>query len=126
MITGRTLGLCIVLAACAWAFVNYRPPGNLKQQVQQQPVPAAVVLNETGIKAGRGVSTEGGVFTIRADRVSGATAKLTVSAKIGDVYRFDKVVAGSRLVVPAPDSMYDVDVVRIRDNIVYVAMSKRP
>lgn len=125
MITGRTLGLCIALAVCAWAFFNYWHPSNQKQQVQQPPVSAAV-LSETGIKAGKAVSTEGGAFTIRVDRVSGATAKLIVSAKIGDVYRFDKVEAGSRLVVPAPDAMYDVDVVRIRSNTVYVAMSRRP
>lgn len=125
MITGRTLGFCIALALCAWAYAEYQDSDRRKQLANSQPTAAVVVLGETGIKAGKAVTTEGGVFTVRVDSVSGTTARLIVSARTGDVYRFDKVQAGRRLVIPAPDALYDVDVISIRSNMVRLAMSRR-
>lgn len=122
------LGIGAGIAAGTWAVVHYLrfvpPEQTTSAALRPQPTSSPIVLAEAGVRAGASVTTADGVFTIRVDRVKGGTVKLTVSAKAGDVYRFDKAEVGRRLVVPAPDATYYVDLMRIRGNTVYLTMSK--
>jgi hypothetical protein len=83
-----------------------------------------VVFPEVAVRAGESFTTRDGVFTVHVTQVAGRMIKLTVSASRGDVYRFDKAEVGRRLVVPAPDATYFLDLLRIRGNVVYLTMSR--
>lgn len=123
MIDRRGLLLVGLLAAAGtWAAMNLLPehPEPMARVAMPEPV-----LAETGIRAGRSVTTSDGAFTIRVERIAGTTVTLTVSTKTGDVYRFDKAVIGRRLVVPMPEAIYDLDLLRVRSNVVYLTMSRR-
>jgi hypothetical protein len=126
--TSWLLGIGAAIAASTWAVVHY-----LRSVVPEQPIQTAapseaasspIILAETGVRPGASVKTADGVFTVRVDRVTGRTVKLTVSAEVGDVYRFNKAEVGRRLVVPAHDATYYVDLVRIRGDTVYLTMSR--
>lgn len=122
------LGICAAVAI-AWAVVQYlhfTPRGRVTDTGSQfQPTSSPVVLPEIGIKSGGSVTAANGAFTIQVDRIVGSAANLTVSARTKDVYRFKKAEVGRRLMVPAPDATYYIDVLRIRDNVVYLTMSRQ-
>lgn len=117
----RLLGLCLLLAVGAWAASNHwrTKPERAPAAATAEP---SFLLPETAVKAGASVSTPDDAFSIRVERASAGTARLIVTAKTGDVYRFDKAAAGARLVVPAPHGIYHLDVLRIRGNVVHLTM----
>lgn len=122
------LGTCIA-AGVAWItyahFGDRRDRGTRPAPVVPAANAATIVLQETGIRIGASATTPDGAFTIRVERISGRTVRLVVKAKIGDVYVFDKAEPGRRLVVPAPDATYDLDLLRVSGKVAYVAMSRR-
>jgi hypothetical protein len=127
------LGIAVA-ASIAWAiaqYLHFNPPVQTTDtEVQLQPSgslerSSSIVLAETGVRSGTSVDALDGAFTVRIDQVVGATVNLTVSATTKDVYRFKKAEAGRRLVIPAPDATYYLDVLRIRGNVVYLTMSRQ-
>jgi len=124
----RVLGISAAVAI-AWAvaqYLHFTPRGRATDTGSQfQSTSSPVVLPEIGIKSGASVTAADGAFTIQVDQVVGSTANLTVSARTKDVYRFKKAQVGRRLVVPAPDATYYIDVLRIRGNVVYLTMSRQ-
>ena len=120
------LGL-IVIVVGAWGLTKFRvsPPDRATSvEEQPHPLPAPTPPPEIGIKAGASFTTADGRFTVRVTRIAKPTVTLTVSATTGDVYRFNKAEVGRRLVVPAPDATYFLDLHRIHGDTVYVTMSK--
>ncbi|GAB3094811.1 hypothetical protein [Lysobacter terrae] len=120
----RLLGICLILAVGAWAASKHWSPDSAESPAIAT-AGTSVLLPETGVRAGASVSTPDDAFSIRVERASGASARVIVSAKNGDIYRFDKAAAGSRLVVPAPHGIYHLDVLRIDGNVVYLTMIRR-
>ena len=121
----RLLGICVVVGAGAWAVDHYlHAPRNVSEKVNH-PSELAVVLMKAGVPIGKKVTTTDGVCTIQVTNITGPMVKLTVTTRIGDTYRFDKAMAGRRLVVPTPTALYYVDLLRIRGNRVDLAVSKR-
>jgi len=99
-------------------------PRNVSEKANQ-PNELVVVLVKAGVPIGNKVTTTDGVCTIQVKNITGSLAELAVTTRIGDTYRFDKAVAGRRLVVPTPTALYYVDLLRIRGNRVDLAVSKR-
>lgn len=124
----KVLGSCVVVAVGAWAIASHLPSAPLTQPAetknQIRPAPRPLHPAEISVRSGTSVTTPDGVFTIQAAQIAGNTVKVTVSAKAGDVYRFNKAEVGRRLVIPAPDATYYLDLIRIHGNTVYFAMSK--
>jgi len=121
----RLLGICVVVGAGAWAVDYYLHASRNVAEKVNQPSELVVVLAKAGVPIGNKVTTTDGVCTIQVTNITGALAELTVTTRIGDTYRFDKAVAGRRLVVPTPTALYYVDLLRIRGNRVDLAVSKR-
>jgi hypothetical protein len=125
--TTYLFGICAAVAI-AWAvtqYLHFTPWGqSADTEGQRQPTASTIVLPEVGIRSGTSVTTPDGVFTVKVDQIVGAKVGLTVSTRTKDVYRFKKAEVGRRLVVIAPDATYYVDVLRIRGNVVYLAMSR--
>ena len=117
------------MAASAWGIAQYlssRPPDSAaKSESQRRPEAASTASREIGIRAGTSFTTRDEAFTVHVAQVAKGSVKLSVSARTGDVYRFNKAQVGGRLVVPAPDGTYYVDLLRIRGDVVYLTMSKR-
>ena len=126
--TVRTLlGLCLILALAAWAASNHLRATAARSSappVTASAAPRPILQPETALTPGAPVTTPDGIFTLRAERIGHGTARLVVTAKTGDVYRFDKAKPGSRLVVPAPHGTFHLDVLRISGNAVHVTMKR--
>lgn len=122
------LGMGAVVAAGAWMadrHPRFKPSARpMEATTAAAPAPSPLVLAPTAVRVGTAITTRDGAFTIRVDRVTGRTVKLTVSARAGDVYRFDKAEVGRRLVVPAPDATYYVDIASVRGAVVHLGMSR--
>jgi hypothetical protein len=122
------LGVGAVVAVGAWManrHPRFNPSGkHVEATTAGAPASSPIVLAPTAVRSGTSITTPDGAFTIRVDRVTGRTVKLTVSAEAGDVYRFDKAEVGRRLVVPAPDATYYVDLASVRGNVVHLGMSR--
>lgn len=118
------LGL-VAIALGAWGLARFSvSPRDRATEERPHPPPAPTAPPEIGIRAGASFTTADGRFTVRVTRVAKPMVALTVSATTGDVYRFDKAEVGRRLVVPAPDATYFLDLHRIRGDTVYMTMSK--
>ena len=63
--------------------------------------------------------------SIRADRISGALISLTITSETQDTYRFNKSSVGQRLMIPAHDGTYYLDIVRVRGDVVDLTMGKQ-
>ncbi|GAB3357634.1 hypothetical protein GCM10027430_27140 [Lysobacter tyrosinilyticus] len=119
----------VFVVAGAWGIVQLlalSPPERGANTVGQLPLPqVSMAPSEVAIRAGASFTTTDGRFTVHVTQVAKTTVTLTVSAKTGDVYHFNKAEIGRRLVVPAPDATYFLDLHRIRGNTIYLTMSKR-
>ena len=121
----RLLGVCAVLGAGALAIDHYLHAPRNAPEIPNQLNELAVVLVETSVPIGNKVTTTDGACTIQVTSINGTLANLTVTTRHGDTHRFDKAVAGRRLVVPTPTALYYVDVFRVRGNRVDLSVSKR-
>lgn len=120
------LGIGAVVAVGAW-MADRHPrfnPSAGPLEATTVAAPSPLVLAPTAVRSGTSITTPDGAFTIRVDRVTGRTVKLTVSAEAGDVYRFDKAEVGRRLVVPAPDATYYVDIASVHGTVVHLGMTR--
>lgn len=128
-LTPWALGIFVAVTVCALAITHYLrlSPQEVPAETSNEPQSTAspVAVPEISVRSGASATALGGSYTIRVNQISGSTVNLTVSSERQDVYRFNKAEVGRRLVVPAPDATYYVDLLRVRGNTVYLTMSKR-
>jgi hypothetical protein len=128
--TPWTIWLAATLAAAfvGWYLIgqpNLRPRQVESSTTQPPAVPSPPALQEVALRAGTSADAPLGAFTIRIDSVANDSAGITVLSETKDTYRFRKAQAGHRLMIPAPDGTYHLDVLRIERNTAYLAMGKQ-
>lgn len=126
--TTWALAICGIVAV-AWAAKDHFPRGDGNERVpaiaqppQSAPAPAAAIVS---VPAGTSVEAPIAGFSLKAERVSDASADLTVTSATRDTYRFKDSSAGQRLVIPAHDGTYYLDIVRVQGNVVDLTMRRQ-
>jgi hypothetical protein len=92
------------------------------QKVQFQPSP--IVLPEIGVNSGNAVTTSDGICTVRVISTSGAEVSLRVTVGVAEVQYFKAIKTGERVVVHGENSIYYIDILRARGDIVDLTISK--
>jgi hypothetical protein len=92
------------------------------QPAQSAPTPAAAIVS---VPAGTSVEAPIAGYSLKAERVSDTSADLTVTSATRDTYRFKDSSAGQRLVIPAHDGTYYLDIVRVQGNVVDLTMRRQ-
>lgn len=138
-----TLLVCIAIAAgaalLAWEFLiapRDTEIAQLKEELQKlkttqastpaKPVPSALVLPQTAIRAGTSITTPDGRCSIRIAFVVENSVGLSVIVDANKPVDYSSARVGDRIAVEASDRIYYIDIQSARPNFVDIAVYQKP